>query len=561
MRGSFIATVALKLSIFATPALAGSQNLIADGGFENPPPPIGSYAVYNTGQAIGPWTVVGDNVALTSTTYSSRGIVFDAEAGVSFMDLTGQCDCGDASGVAQTVATIPGTSYKLTFWVGNSYIPGAGTTSTVNVYVNSNLLISAENSQGEGYSEQIWQKFSATFTAASDQTTLSFLNGDPYGDVNNGLDAITLVSQDSSSFKTLYSFSGGADGSSPNGGLIEDSAGLLYGTAYSGGVNKFGTIYSYNISSGALTPLYSFTDQTDGAQPRDRLVPQPNGTLVYGATQYGGLANAGAIYAFDTANNQLTTLYSFLDNADGADPGGDLQLDSSGKLDGEASAGGAHNLGAVFQVNPSTKTESVLYSFPGGKNGSSPGLIMLDSAGLIYGTTGAGGGPKNAGTIYSLNPTTKKKTTLYTFQDGADGASPNGGLLLDSSGNLYGTARDGGADGFGTLFKFNPSSQHFTTLYAFTGGDDGSVPLGGLMLSSNGTVWGVTEKANGKGSRGTLFSFDISTSTFTTVHDFSGGSDGGTPNHFLLIDTNGDIFGTTVVGGVSGFGTIYEYSP
>jgi len=111
------------------------------------------------------------------------------------------------------------------------------------------------------------------------------------------------------------------------------------------------------------------------------------------------------------------------------------------------------------------------------------------------------------------------------------------------------------------LFKFNPSSQQFTTLYAFTGGDDGSVPLGGLMLSSNGTVWGVTEKANGKGSRGTLFSFDISTSTFTTVHDFSGGSDGGTPNHFLLIDTNGDIFGTTVVGGVSGFGTIYEYSP
>ena len=362
-------------------------------------------------------------------------------------------------------------------------------------------------------------------------------------------------------FTTLYTFTGGADGSSPNGGLIEDSAGLLYGTAYSGGVDKYGTIFSYNTTSGALTPLYAFTDKSDGAQPRDKLVPQPNGTLVYGATQYGGSANAGTVYELNTANNQLTTLYAFLDGADGANPLGDLQLDSSGNLDGAVPVGGAYNLGAVFQVNPNTETEALLYSFPGGKNGSTPGRITQNAAGLIYGTTAAGGGAKDGGTIYSLNPATGKKTILYTFQSGADGSSPNGGLALDGAGNLYGSTRQGGADKDGTLFELNPSTKQFTTLYVFTGANDGSVPLGGLVLSSQGTIWGVTEKVNGKAGTGSLFSFDTTTNTFTTQHDFTGGKDGGTPNNFLLIGSDGAIYGTTQIGGSNGFGTIYEYGP
>ena len=362
-------------------------------------------------------------------------------------------------------------------------------------------------------------------------------------------------------FTTLYTFTGGADGSSPNGGLIEDSAGLLYGTAYSGGTDKYGTIFSYNTTSGALTPLYAFTDKTDGAQPRDKLVPQPNGTLVYGATQYGGSANAGTVYELDTASNQLTTLYAFLDGADGANPLGDLQLDSSGNLDGAVPVGGAFNLGAVFQVNPNTEAEALLYSFPGGKNGSTPGRITQNAAGLIYGTTAAGGGAKDGGTIYSLSPATGKKTILYTFQSGADGSSPNGGLALDGAGNLYGSTRQGGADKDGTLFELNPSTKQFTTLYVFTGANDGSVPLGGLVLSSQGTIWGVTEKVNGKAGTGSLFSFDTTTNTFTTQHDFTGGTDGGTPNNFLLIGSNGAIYGTTQIGGSNGFGTIYEYGP
>lgn len=364
-----------------------------------------------------------------------------------------------------------------------------------------------------------------------------------------------------SSFETLYTFTGDADGSSPNGGLIEDSAGLLYGTAYSGGVNGFGTVFNYNTVNGALTTLYAFTDKTDGAQPRDKLLLKPNGTLIYGATQYGGTANAGTVFEIDTANNELTTLYSFLDGADGATPGGNLQLDGSGNLDGEVSAGGAHNFGGVFQVNPNSETEKVLYSFPGAKNGSKPGLITLTSAGVIYGSTGEGGGAKNAGTIYALNATTKKKTTLYTFQDGLDGGSPNGGLVLDSSGNLYGTSREGGVNSFGTLFKLNVSTKQFTMLHAFTGKNDGSVPLGGLVLDNQGVLWGVTEKTNGVKGTGSLYTFDTGTNTFTTDYDFTGGADGGTPNQFLLIGNDGAIYGTTLAGGSTGFGTIYKFTP
>jgi uncharacterized repeat protein (TIGR03803 family) len=562
MRKSHIILVASATLGFALPAMAGSQNLIADGGFENPAPPDGGFAVYSPGQAVGPWSVIGSgNVALTSTRYSSRGIRFDAHAGASFMDLTGTCDCGDPSGVAQTVATIPGVTYKLTFWVGNSYIPGAGTTSTVNAYVNSTLLISAENSQGDGFDTQLWRKFSATFTATSGQATIMFLNGDPNGDINNGLDGITLVAGGAPSFTTLYTFTGGTDGSAPHGGLIENSAGLLYGTADSGGVNNFGTVFSFNPGTGTLSTLHAFTGKPDGAEPRERLLAQPNGNLIYGTTQYGGRADAGTVYSLNIANNQSTTLYSFQDGTDGATPGGDLQVDSSGNLNGEVSAGGAYNFGGIFQVNPASETETVPYSFPGGKNGSKPGLITLDSSGLIYGSTGAGGGAKNAGTIFSFNPTNKKKTILYTFQDGADGDSPNGGLALDNSGNLYGTSRLGGVNSFGTLFKFNISTRQLTTLYAFTGGKDGSVPLGGVVLDGDGKLWGVTEKTDRKAGRGTLYSFDTATNTFTTVHNFTGGADGGTPGQFVLVDSSGAVFGTTVVGGSTGFGTIYKYVP
>ena len=183
------------LTALTAPAWAG--NLIKDGSFETPAPPAGGYTDYDPGRRIGAWTVVGGhNVTISSTTEVNDGVTLDAKRGAAFADLTGDCDCGDPTeGVAQTVKTTPGATYSLTFWVGNCDIPGHGTISTVNVYVGSTLLVAAKNARGQGSTKQIWRKFSESFVASSTTTTISFLNGDPNGDEQNGLDEVSLVAE------------------------------------------------------------------------------------------------------------------------------------------------------------------------------------------------------------------------------------------------------------------------------------------------------------------------------------------------------------------------------
>jgi hypothetical protein len=174
---------------------AMAADLIKNGSFEKPPPPPGSYTVYDIGKRIGAWTVVGSsgNVATVSTSFVENGVTLDAHKGQAFMDLTGVCDCGAPSGVAQTVATTPGVTYKLRFWLGNPYIPSRAKKSTMKVYVGSTLLITATNGRGKGSTKQIWKKFATTFVAEGTSTTLSFINGDQNGDPSCNLDSVSLI--------------------------------------------------------------------------------------------------------------------------------------------------------------------------------------------------------------------------------------------------------------------------------------------------------------------------------------------------------------------------------
>ena len=196
MRASIWFAAALAAAGAAmAPGAARADNLIHDGGFEIPPATAGGATLYNPGQTIGPWLVVGGhNVRIASDTAVNAGVRLSAKRGQAFLDLTGNCDCGDATaGVAQAVPTTPGKRYVLTFWVGNCDIPGAGSTSTVNVYADKTLLLSATNASGKGSKKQVWQKFTASFAATAARTTISFLNGDPKGDQENGLDLVTLT--------------------------------------------------------------------------------------------------------------------------------------------------------------------------------------------------------------------------------------------------------------------------------------------------------------------------------------------------------------------------------
>ena len=180
------------LTAWAVPAAAA--NLVKDGSFETPATPQGTYTTYAPGQMIGPWTVVGSsgNVA-TVYDYNEGGVTWSAHQGKAFLDLTGTCDCGAPSGVSQSVPTVVGKMYTLTFWVGNTYIQGQGLTSTVDAYVGTKKVLSATNTSGKGSTKEVWRKFSVTFVAKSATTKLSFINGDPNGDEQDGLDSVSLV--------------------------------------------------------------------------------------------------------------------------------------------------------------------------------------------------------------------------------------------------------------------------------------------------------------------------------------------------------------------------------
>lgn len=238
---------------------------------------------------------------------------------------------------------------------------------------------------------------------------------------------------------TLYTFTGGLDGKYPQAALIRDSAGNLYGTTTAAGYYTIGTAFKID-SSDNFSVLDAFGGAADGV-PTGGLVMDSQGNL-YGATWNGGTAGLGTIYKIDTANN-LTVLYNF-DNSKGSNPYAPLSIDSSGNLYGTAYTGGAGGYGTVFKLDTSNNL-TVLYSFTGNYDGGYPysGLVM-DSSGNLYGTTYLGGG-LGAGTVYEI-ATSNNFSVLYTFLNGSDGANPKAGLAIDASGNLYGTASEGGWD-------------------------------------------------------------------------------------------------------------------
>ena len=255
----------------------------------------------------------------------------------------------------------------------------------------------------------------------------------------------------------LYTFSGGADGGFPNGGVVRDPAGNIYGTVTGGGTLANGLVYKIDPNA-VKTELHTFSGP-DGDEPAGDLVQDAAGNL-YGLTWAGGSslgscfagAGCGVIFKIDAAGN-FSVLHSFT-GTDGGSPNA-LTLDSSGNIYGTAVVGGAANAGVVFRIDPQGN-ETVLYDFTGGTDGASPvGPLARDGAGNLYGTASNGGdlscGFSGCGVVFQLAPN-GKLTVLHTFTD-SDGAFPGSGLILDKSGHLYGTTQAGGAQGLGVVFK------------------------------------------------------------------------------------------------------------
>ena len=309
----------------------------------------------------------------------------------------------------------------------------------------------------------------------------------------------------------LYNFKGGAgDGANPHATLMFDSAGNIYGTTVSGGLNTTkcrggcGTVFMLAAASHwQETVLYRFTGGADGAVPYPGVVMDPAGNL-YGATNEGGAANAGVVYKLSPGGSgwQQTLLHTFQGKPDGSAPFGTPALDAAGNLYGTTNAGGSHNEGSVYMLalqSDGSFTAQTLHNFSGGADGVNPlAGVVLDPHGNIYGTTGYGGSA-NCGIAFELTPTgsgTWKERLLHTFLGiGAqDGENPNG-LTFGAHGNLYGTTLGGGVYNPGTIFELTRTSSgpwQETVLYSFTGGLDGAYPSVGVTLDSAGNIYGTT---------------------------------------------------------------------
>jgi uncharacterized repeat protein (TIGR03803 family) len=380
------------------------------------------------------------------------------------------------------------------------------------------------------------------------------------------LTALITQSAQAQTFTVLHDFTRGKDGASPQVGLSIDGAGNLFGTANSGGSAGFGTAFELTPPKKGgglvLNVLHAFTGgsvgSTDGGGPAARVVFGPNGTL-YGSTTFGGNANAGVVYNLGPASRftKETILYSF---AGLGRPSGDLLFDQTGNIYGTTSSGGV-----VFELTPSGKgfTEDVLYTFTGGNDGSEPQSgVISDAAGNLYGTATAGGA-FGFGTVFELTGAGPSRTeqTLYSFQDVADGGSPSGGLIMDASGNLFGSTSSGGAGGGGTVFELIRSGGSFTfnLLFSFTGSGG---PAANLTMDAAGNIYGTTTN-DGAFGQGSVFKLTPSAGgyTLTSLHDFTGGTDGGRPFSNVIFDAAGNLYGTALQGGADGAGVVFEITP
>ena len=358
----------------------------------------------------------------------------------------------------------------------------------------------------------------------------------------------------------LHSFgTQSGDGSNPYAGLIMDPEGNLYGTTYYGGAYDYGTVFKL-APSGTETVLYSFGGRRgDGWYPQAGLIIDTEGNL-YGTTSEGGAYGYtnGTVFKL-TSSGTETVLYSFhgfgSQSHDGYYPLGGLIMDTAGNLYGTTAQGGTYDLGTVFKLTPSG-TETLLYSFVGQPNdGARPyaGLIT-DKAGNLYGTTAQGG--YGFGTVFKVTPS-GTETVLHRFL--GDGASPFAGLIMDENGNLYGTTYQG-RRGYGTVFELSATGKA-TVLYSFTGGSDGANPTAGLVMDENGNLYGAAAY-----SEGTVFELSPGKKgaawTFTLLHAFGSQSgDGIRPFGTLILDKEGNLYGTTYAGGANAEGAVFKVTP
>lgn len=387
-------------------------------------------------------------------------------------------------------------------------------------------------------------------------------------------------------FTVLHEFAGGVDGANPAAGLTLDRTGRPFGTSSGSATGTIGAGFTITESQSKwlLNPLYRFLQFSHGLYPNSRLIFGPDGSI-YGTTWKGGGAGCGGegcgvVFKLQPPVTVAcrsafcpwteTVLYTFTGGDDGSYPG-PLILDAAGNIYGTTYYGGTATCacGTVYELKSSGGlwSKTTLLNFDSSDGASPDGPLVLDRAGNLYGTA-VTGGSANKGMVYelSLAGASWTETVLHTFQEN-DGAYPDGGLIADSSGNLYGVTAEGGAAGLGTVFRLTqPGSWTLETLYSFTSYSTGGTPHGPLVFDSAGNLYGVAD-FGGFGD-GTIFELTFTNQTWIArdLHDFNG-SDGTFVNPGLVVDAEGNVYGTAFGDSnveacyPTGCGNVWEITP
>jgi uncharacterized repeat protein (TIGR03803 family) len=387
------------------------------------------------------------------------------------------------------------------------------------------------------------------------------------------------------SYSTLYAFHGGSDGANPYAALLMDAAGNFYSTTYFGGdvdcalgPPGCGTIFKL-AGNGKETLLHRFAGNPDGAIPNQGLIADKQGNG-YGVTTVGGDFDNGTVFKI-SKTGKTSILHSFTGGADGGLPNASLIVDPSGNLLGTTYVGGNTSCtiltqpgcGVVFELDPTTGVETVLYAFNGSPGGIGPSSALTrDAGGNLYGTTYYGG-TAGYGVVFKLDMHGNEQV-LFSFDD-VHGSGPAAPLLLESGGVLYSTTFSGGTSGLGTVFSLSKSG--LKVLHSFTGGSDGANPEAGLIADLSGNLYGTTfyggddiacNQTHYVGC-GVVYQMDRITGAETVIHTFHQGPEGANPGSALLRDAKGNLYGTALYGGdpncqsalINGCGVVFKLTP
>ena len=346
---------------------------------------------------------------------------------------------------------------------------------------------------------------------------------------------------------------------------------ILWGTTSSGGTNYSGAVFNFNTSTANENVVYE-CDTPGGIIPSDNPIMASNG-LLYGLMTYD-VAGNGTIYSYDSSTGTYIDVYHFIPNT-GFRPNSKLLQAGNGLLYGTTGQGGAHQGGTIFSFDVQTNTYTDLHDFNIDSGGHGPiGVLLQANDSMLYGVTYFGGTSiasiGTGGTLFSYNLLTGMHVVLHVFGNGNDGLLPIGGLMRAHNGLFYGTTVLGGTDSTGTIFSYSTDSNTYKICHNFTTGNDGKYPNGPLLQAGDGLLYGTAGnggRPNDEGgvyNQGVIFSFNIATSQYGALYNFANYPSGTVPAGPLIQASDSLLYGTTISGGndtaAGAGGTIFSYN-